>query len=590
MHNIVETYFCGEAYIIMDCKEKILSEEYVDGVVDFPVERIIGEGEDVCYIRLDDRYYAVYQNRLQAPDLQGSPYQYQYTPKLYGLMQIGTGGQSTVFDPSSLISSGIRQLQGAPLHLRGQGVVIAIIDTGIDYRNEAFLDSNGESRILAIWDQTVQEGGAPEGFYFGSEYTREDINRALIAENPLEVVPTTDPLRHGTIMAGIAAGSAVGGGSRYLGAAPEAELVIVKLKEAKSYLRNYHFVPEGVSAYQENDIMLGIAYANRFAVDFQRPVVICLGIGTNMGDHAGNSLLGRYMDRVALQRSRTIVVCGGNEGIANHHYTWQFPGGDEETVEYRDVEIRVGEGERGFQLEFWGNLPDIFNISVRSPGGETIPPIRLGVEQRNTYGFIFEDTIVTIQSVLVESGAGEEFVLFRFEAPTPGIWTLRVTTVGEVHNGVFHMWLPVTQFLSSTTYFLEASPDTTITEPAMASEIISVTNYNHENNSFYLESGRGFSRTERIRPDFAAPGVNVPTLYGNRTGSSLSAAITAGGVAQFMQWAVVEGNSPLAETGEVRNYFIKGATRMPGLTYPNREWGYGMLNVLGVFERLRGEV
>lgn len=574
----------------MDCREMILSNDVADGVVDFPVERVIREGENVCYIRLGDRYYAVYQNRLQVPDLLGSTYQYEYTPKLYGLMQLGGGAQTTIFDPSSLVASGIRQLQGPPLNLKGQGVVVAIIDTGIDYRNEAFLDSNGASRILAIWDQTMQEGEPPEGLYFGTEYTREDINRALASENPLEIVPTTDPLRHGTVMAGIAAGSAVGGGSRYLGAAPEADIVVVKLKEAKRYLREYYFIPEGVPAYQENDLMLGIMYANRFAIDFVRPVVICLGIGTNMGDHAGNSSLGRFMNDIALQRSRAIVVCGGNEGIANHHYMGQFPTKEADRVEYRDVEVRVGEGERGFWLEFWGSLPDIFNISVRSPGGETIPAIRLGVEQMNTYRFIFEETVVNVQSVLVEPGSGEEFFLFRFDRPTPGIWTFRVTTVGEVHNGVFHMWLPITQFLSSTTYFLEASPDTTITEPAMASEVISVTNYNHVNNSFYLESGRGFSRTGQIRPDFAAPGVNVPTLYGNRTGSSLSAAITAGGVAQFMEWAVVESNSPLADSREVRNYFIKGATRMPGLTYPNQEWGYGALNVLGVFERLRGDV
>lgn len=576
----------------MDCKEKILSNEYADGVVDFPVERILNEGDDVCYIRLDDRYYTVYQNRLISPDLLGSTYQYQYVPKVYGLMQTESGKtmQNNIFDPTSLVDSGIRQLQGPPLNLRGSGTIVAIIDTGVVYDNPAFLDANGESRILAIWDQTVQTGTPPEGLYFGTEYTREDINRAIASENPLEMVETTDPLRHGTVMAGVAAGSVVNGGSTYIGAAPEADIVIVKLKECKQYLREFYFIPESVPAYEEGDIMLGINYANRFAVEFQRPVVICLGIGTNMGDHAGNSLLGKYMNRVALTRSRAVVVCGGNEGSAQHHFTWEFPWREEERVEYRDVEVRVGEGERGFLLEFWGSLPDIFNVSIRSPGGETVPPIRLGVEQMNTYRFIFESTIITVQSVLVEPGAGEEFFLFRLTDPTPGIWTFRVATVGEVHNGVFHMWLPITQFLHSTTYFLEASPDTTITEPAMAAEVITVTNYNHVNDSFYLESGRGFSRTGQIRPDFAAPGVNVPTLYGNRTGSSLSAAITSGGVAQFMQWAVVEGNSPLADSREVRNYFIKGANRMPGLTYPNREWGYGMLNVLGVFERIRGDV
>ena len=573
----------------MDCKERILSNEYADGVVDFPVERIMREGDDACYIKLDDRFYTVYQNRALTMDLPGSPLQYQYTPKVYGLMQtqeVGRG-ERTIFNPGALTDSGIRQLQGAPLNLRGNGTVIGIIDTGIEYANAAFLDANGKSRILAIWDQTIQDGTPPEGMYFGTEYTGEDINRAIASGESRNIVKTDDPLRHGTIMAGVAAGSVVDGGSTYIGAAPDADIVVVKLKECKPYLREYYFVPENVPAYEESDIMLGVSYVNRFAEEFKRPVIICLGIGTNMGDHAGNSVLGRYLNKVAGLRSRVMVVCGGNEGSAGHHYTWTFP--QEDAAEYRDVEVRVGE-EAGFMLEFWGNVADVFNISVRTPGGEVVPPIRLGVEQGNTYEFVFERTILTVQSVLVEPGTGEQFIRFRLVEPTPGIWTFRVTTVGEVHNGTFHMWLPIAQFLRSDTYFLEAATDTTITEPGMVSGVITVTNYNHVNDSLYLESGRGFSRTGNIRPDFAAPGVNVPTLYGDRTGSSLAAAITAGGTAQFMQWAVVEGNSPLAETEEVKNYFIKGARRMPGLDYPNKGWGYGALDVLGTFERIRGEI
>ncbi len=598
MHNIVVTFFVlslmdldGDRELQMDCKEKILSDDYADGVVDFPIERVIGEGDDACYIKLDDRFYTAYQNRSFTMDLPGSTLQYQYTPKIYGLMEtsIPGAGRNVIFDPSALVDSGIRQLQGQPLNLTGAGTIVGIIDTGIEYTNAAFVDAYGGSRILAIWDQTIQDGPPPEGLLFGTEYTREDINRALAAENPQETVKTNDPLRHGTVMAGLAAGSVVNGGSTYIGAAPEADIVIVKLKECKTYLREYYFLPEGIPAYEESDIMLGISYVNRFAIEFKRPVIFCLGIGTNMGDHAGNSILGRYLNRVAGLRSRVMVVCGGNEGSAGHHFTWTFPQG-EDAVEYRDVEVRVGENEAGFMLEFWGNAADVFNISVRTPGGETVPPIRLGVEQRNTYEFVFERTVMTVQSVLVEPGSGEQFILFRLSVPTPGIWTFRVTTVGEVYNGTFHMWLPITQFLRSSTYFLEASPDTTITEPGMTENVITVSNYNHVNDSFYLESGRGFARTGSIRPDFAAPGVNVPTLYGNRTGSSLAAAISAGGAAQFMQWAVVEGNSPLAETEEVKNYFIKGAKRMPGLDYPNREWGYGALNVLGAFEKIRGEI
>jgi len=587
----------------MTCKERILSNDYADGVVDFPVAELITEESDACFITLDDRYSVVYQNRSFAPDLSESVYQYRYVPHLYGLMQIdgdsGVPGQIP-FDPTFLVESGIRQLQNQPLNLTGRGTIIAIVDTGIDYRNPAFLDEAGNSRILAIWDQTDQTGTPPEGYVFGSQYTGEDINRALQAENPFAVVPTRDELLHGTIMAGIAAGSAVNRGITYLGAAPQADIVIVKLKQSKQYLRNYYFVPEDVPAYQESDIMLGIKYADSFGESFVRPVAICLGIGTNMGDHAGNSLLAGYLNRIAAKRSRAVVVCGGNEGNAAHHYMGVFYGngsgissdagtgnGIAGGAQSEDVEIRVGEGDRGFFLEFWGAQPATFNVTIRSPGGESIQPIRLGLGQTNTYRFIFESTVFTIQSVLVESGAGEELIVFRVENPTPGIWNFRVFPVGEFSRGTFHMWLPIRDFQSSETYFLESEPDITLTEPAMAREVISVSTYNYRNNSFYLESGRGFSREGSIKPDFAAPGVNIPTLYGIRTGSSLAAAVTAGGVAQFLQWAVVERNSPLASSREVKNYFIKGAVRMPDEEYPNRAWGYGRLNVLGAFEVLR---
>ena len=150
------------------------------------------------------------------------------------------------------------------------------------------------------------------------------------------------------------------------------------------------------------------------------------------------------------------------------------------------------------------------------------------------------------------------------------------------------MWLPITQFLSSETYFLEPDPYVTLTEPSMAIETIGVSTYNDQNNSFFIESGRGFSRTGQIRPDFAAPGVNVSTLSGRKNGSSLAAAITAGAVAQFMQWAAVERNSEFVESKEVKNFFIRGASRNPDLIYPNREWGYGRLNVAGTFDVLAG--
>lgn len=331
--------------------------------------------------------------------------------------------------------------------------------------------------------------------------------------------------------------------------------------------------------------MLGIKYAESFVQLFERPVVICLGLGTNQGDHAGNSSLSRYLSSLAVRRSRAAIVCGGNEGNASHHYRGRLSAQTPEESS-RDVEIRVSEGCIGFWLELWGALPDAFNLSIRTPGGENIPELRLGLQQSVTYSFIYEKSRVTIDSALVEENSGEELILVRIQDPTPGIWTFHVSASGSLYNGNFHMWLPITEFLSTPVYFLNPDPDMTLTEPSMAPEVLSVSTYNAENNSFYAESGRGFGRTGQIRPDLSAPGVNISTIDGRRTGSSMAAAITAGAVAQFFQWAVIEGNNRLAESREIRSYFIRGAVRTQGLNYPNREWGYGRLNLEETFNAL----
>lgn len=554
----------------MECRDGILSNEYFDVITDYELARFTAEQEVACYISIEDYYNIVYLNRRALPNANDYFFDHRAMPKLYGLMQESEAAGAS-FDPNSLIVSGIAQVQREPLSLTGQGCVIVFIDTGIDYTNPVFRNPDGSSRILAIWDQTVQTGTAPEGFFYGSEYSREDINRALQAEDPYEIVPSRDENGHGSNLAAVAAGSILGSGMEYMGAAPEADIVVVKLKECKDYFREFYLIPRNVPAYQENDIMLGLLYGNGFAKAFERPVVYCLGVGTNYGDHGGSSALSRYLDALAVRRSRAVVVCGGNEGNAAHHYQGNLknPEGTGREV----VEVRVGPGSQGFLMQLWGNLPDIFTVSVRSPGGETIPPVRLGLQDVITYGFIYERTRITIAGELVETASGEELITMRIQEPTAGIWTFVVEAVRDINNGQFNIWLPVRQFLNTEVSFLKPSPYTTLTEPAMAGDVISVSTYDGATRGFFIESGRGFTRTGEINPDFAAPGVNISVIRGKQTGSSLAAAVTSGAVAQFMQWAVVEGNNPLVESREIKNYFVRGAARNSDLTYPNREWG-----------------
>lgn len=569
----------------MTCQEKILSEEYGELIFDFTsdyAKRL--QQENVCFTPVDDRYNIFYIRQQEIERYQGSLYLYQYLPKVYGLM-------AEEFDPISLESAGILSAQRPPLSLTGKGVVLAFIDTGIRFADSVFRDESGQSRIIGLWDQTLQSGTPPEGFQYGSYYTKADIDAALRSENPYAEIPSYDTNGHGTAMAGVAAGSVISSAgdaagsfySSYRGAAPRADIVVVKLREAKRPLRQFYGIPEDVPAYAETDIMLGIKFAESFAETFERPVVICLGIGSNSGNHGLGSILAQYLTSLAQKRSRAVVLTTGNEGNAAHHFSGYVPEGEES---YETVEIRVGEGEQGFLMEMWGKVPDVLFASIRTPGGEAVPRFRLTAEGSQTFSFIYERTRIIIDSILVEPNTGEELITFRFDAPTPGVWNIRVYNLGPDRSRQFHLWLPITQFLRGETYFLRPDPYTTLTDPSMTFPAVTVSSYNDANSSFYENSGRGFLSNGLIKPDVAAPGVNVSTPVGKVTGGSMSAALTAGGVAQFMEWAVVRFNSPAAGSQEIKNYLIRGANRNSSYTYPNREWGYGRLDIDGTFTML----
>lgn len=570
----------------MPCREQILSDETYDYITNLSMDVAGISDPSLCYHQIDNLFTLLYLPRDRYPDMRSNFYPFQSIPKLFGLMQLDSSGDPAassltqpVFDPLALSISGITSISGPPLSLTGAGVLIAIIDTGVNFADPVFQDENGRSKILSIWDQTLEDDSPPEGFAFGSEFTEEQINEAIRSGTPYQMIPSRDPYNHGTVMASLAAGSELPTG--YVGAAKDASLIVVKCKEAKANLKDYYLVPQQAVCYQENDLMLAIQYCERFAAQKRMPLVVCLGMGTNMGDHSGSLFLGQYLNYVANIRERAVVVCGGNEGNAGHH----FQGSTKEGPV--NVEIRVDNNVNGFMLEFWGDLPDIFTLGIRSPGGENIPSVPLYASQSIQYDFVFEPTRITVDNSLVESSSGRQLVRVRMEKPTPGIWTLLVDNMGAVQNGGFQMYLPITELLSAPVYFLTPSPDITLTEPSLAEDVFSVTAYNPANQSIAVFSGRGYSSNGRIRPDFAAPGVDVATISGRRSGSSIGAALTAGALAQFYQWAVVEGNNPYVKSREVKSFFLRGATRQTGLTYPNRQWGFGQLNIQGAFERMR---
>ena len=465
--------------------------------------------------------------------------------------------------------------------LRGNGILIGFVDTGIDYTNALFQNADGSTRINAIWDQTIasgDSGNAPQNYSYGRVYTQADINEALRSENPYSIVPSRDENGHGTYVAGIAAGNDQSDQATYVGAAPDAGILMVKLRLASEERRNYAFARESVPFYQENDIMTGINFLLEQAFNLNQPIIICIGLGNNFGAHNGTALLEGYLQGISIASNVIAVVAAGNEGNSDHHYRGTVTADGTE-----EVEINVGENEAGFFVYLWAALPNKLEVAVRSPLGQVIDRVPIFNERLLTYSFKLEETELGVEYLYPEPYSGNEAVILRFSKPTPGIWTVIVYADGIV-TGEYHMWLPRRGLVGETTRFLRPDPQTTVQIPGTGDFTIVVGAYDNSDDSVYAASGRGPTTSNVIKPDIVAPGVNVrgPIPGGGFTsfaGTSTAAAITAGACALLMQWAVGEGNFPEMNTRIARGILTRGARRQRGVIYPNNTEGYGRLDL-----------
>ncbi|MDD3174096.1 MAG: S8 family peptidase [Herbinix sp.] len=556
---------------------KITSNDYIDFMVAYNQNmRVFDRYPNASIHIMNDRNAVVYLPVAQLTGRSISQYGYSLLPSCYGLNS-----------QKSIEASGIQRLRRLPnFNLRGQGVLVGIIDTGIEYTNPVFRNKDGTSRIAAIWDQTIDSENYPLPFFYGTQYLKENINQALASANPLEVVPSVDTNGHGTMLAGIAAGSEVSE-SNFSGIVPEAELIIVKLKQAKSVLRDFFIIPQDADCYQENDIMWAVQYIIDTSRQLQRPVAICIGLGTSQGAHDGRDFLSSLINIVADFPGVVITVAGGNEGNAARHFYSEI----NSSIGYSSVELNIGDNEPGFTMELWGTAPNTYSVDILTPTGEYIPRISESLRVNREISFVFERTKISVDYQMVETLTGDQIILMRFREPTAGIWNFKVYTRGDL-QGIFNIWLPVSGFVSDNTYFIQPDPYTTITSPGNSTAPITVTAYSPDNNTLYRRAGKGYSRTNEIKPEIAAPGVNIqaPTLqqgFTNITGTSAAAAHTAGVTAMILEWAIVRGNYPGVDSVEIKKFLIRGAQRNPRLVYPNRDWGYGILDIYNVYNILR---
>jgi subtilisin family serine protease len=561
-------------------RKKITSNEYADLIVEY--DRIDGSLErfrDQTIVFIDDKYAVIYFPVSLVSQRLVEESGYSSIPKLFGTLET-----------TSLEEMGVIRVQNTPfLGLKGQGVLLGFVDTGIEYTNPLFKNADNTSRIVSIWDQSIENLQATQDiFYYGAEYSNTQINQALQNENPLSIVPSTDEIGHGTMLAGLAGGAPIEE-SDFIGVVPLAEYVIVKLKPAKPVIKSFFLVPEETLCYQENDIMFGIQYLYRVARDLKRPIAICIGVGTNQGSHDGRSSISDMISTLANRTGTAIIVAAGNEGNSGHHFFSLLSS----TIGYDTVELKVAEDEHDFSMELWGNVPGIYSVDIVSPSGEYIPRIPARLGENRVVQFLFEKTTLRIDYLIVEAQTGDQLILFRFVNPAPGIWKFRVYGVGDIISG-FHIWLPMRGFISEDTVFLRPDPNTTITTPGNTAFVITVTAYNHKNQSLYRNASRGFSRTNIVKPELTAPGVEVysPTLggqYENKSGTSISAALTTGVSAMLLEWGIVNQNFTSLDTIQIKKMLIRGVKRSVNMEYPNPEWGYGIIDIYRTFLSLRGE-
>lgn len=525
-------------------------------------------------------------------------------------------------DITALRESCISAVTDADPFLTGRGVLVAILDSSIDFYNENFRNEDGSTRIEAIWDQSLTPDAdagllPPQGFETGVEFRREQIDTALLSDSEAEarrLIPTVDVSGHGTAVAGILAAGGTAEEPFRKGVAPESSLLIVKLG-----------APRENAFPKTTEIMRGVTYAVRKAIELQMPLVINLSFGNTYGDHRGNSLLERFLDNAAEMGRTSVVVGSGNEGASGGHVEGLIRNGQTERVE-----LAVSEYETTLNVQLWKYYQDVFDVTLITPAGERIeiPMDMPGAYRYRTDGMalliyvgqplpymVFQELYIDfISDREAGIGSGTSFSVSGSNIAnyiTAGVWTFELTPRNIVYGG-YQFFLPSSTTRSEGTRFFRESPQVTLTVPSTALKVITVGAYDVYTGGVADFSGRGYvfrqlmgnvvsnsvnSSTQgnvgdgelptlinTVKPDLVAPGVDLETVsvrggYTRVSGTSYATPMVAGTAALLMEWGIVRGNDPYLYGEKLKAYLIKGARAIPGVEDlpDDRAGAYGII-------------
>lgn len=476
-------------------------------------------------------------------------------------------------------SSCITSLQeNTATSLSGRGVLVSVIDSGIDYKHPDFRNADGSTRIAELWDQTIAADPTlgnfpPEGYSLGTLFSRDRINAALSAATPeeqYELCSSIDTSGHGTHVTGIAAGNGRASDGVYRGIAYEATLLIVKLGSPD---------PKGFPSTTQ--LMQAVDYSVRYAIAHNLPLVINLSFGNTYGSHSGTSLLETYLNTVSDLGKINIVVGSGNEGNNSGH-----TGGRIRPSESQKQEFSVGDYESSLSIQIWKNYWDDIRFSLLPPASAapiSIPamPGSWRFQTGNTQILIYygePSPYSLFQEIYIDLLPEQNYI-------QSGVWTLSLTAQ-SVTDGIYDLWMPAGALRGFSTQFLTPTPEITLTIPSTAAKVITVGAYDASTNTPAPFSGRGFTwNTNQIKPDIVAPGVDIISCavgggYEARSGTSMATPFVSGSAALLMQWGILENNDTFLYGEKMKAYLIRGARRLPfAETYPNEQTGWGALCV-----------